>query len=255
MDREDAVQVKFRNFLLSALGEADRLALMPDLVEVSLSPGQTLAEVGEMVETVYFPSSAVISVVTVMEDGRSVESQTIGRESGVGLINAAARTAAQSRSFAQIGGAALKLPAASLRRRLGVSSSLATQLMRHVHATLLQSQQFTACNVLHSADQRLARWLLMTADRTGSLSFPLTQEYMAIMTGVQRTTVSTLANGFRERGLIRYSRGHVEILDRENLEHASCECARVVRRQFKQLEDEAERSASQAARSDRQAAP
>jgi hypothetical protein len=89
--------------------------------------------------------------------------------------------------------------------------------MRHVHATLLQSQQFTACNVLHSADQRLARWLLMTADRTGSASFPLTQEYMAVMTGVQRTTVSTLANGFKERGLIRYSRGHIEILDEPGL--------------------------------------
>jgi CRP-like cAMP-binding protein len=112
--------------------------------------------------------------------------------------------------------------------------------MRHVHATLLQAQQFTACNVLHPADQRLARWLLMTADRTGSASFPLTQEYMAVMTGVQRTTVSTLANGFKERGLIRYSRGKIEILDAEGLERASCECARVVRLQFNELEREAD---------------
>jgi CRP-like cAMP-binding protein len=232
-------QVKFRNFLLSALDDVDRQALMPDLVEVSLSQGQVLFEVGDTCDSVYFPSSAVISVVTVMEDGRSAESHTIGRESGVGLVNASGKAPVQSRIFTQVGGAALKLSASALRRQLAASATLVSHLMRHVHATLLQSQQFTACNVLHSADQRLARWLLMTADRTGSASFPLTQEYMAVMTGVQRTTVSTLANGFKERGLIRYSRGHIEILDEPGLLKASCECARVVRRQFEELEREA----------------
>ncbi|CAN5185696.1 Crp/Fnr family transcriptional regulator [soil metagenome] len=178
---------------------------MPDLSEVAFAAGQLLFEVGDKAENVYFPSSAVISVVTVMEDGRSAESHTIGRESGVGLVNAAGEVAVQSRVFAQVGGGALRLPAAALRRRLADSETLPGLMMRHVHASLLQAQQFTACNVLHPADQRLARWLLMTADRTGSASFPLTQEYMAVMTGVQRTTVSTLATGFKERGLIRYS--------------------------------------------------
>lgn len=238
----ESTSVKFRNFLLSALNEVDRLALMPDLSEISLAQAQVLFEVGSEADYVYFPSSAVISVVTVMEDGRSAESHTIGRESGVGLVNAAGRTAVQSRVFAQIGGGAVRLPAAALRRQLAASPTLLSHLMRHVHATLLQAQQFTACNVLHSADQRLARWLLMTADRTGSASFPLTQEYMAIMTGVQRTTVSSLANGFKERGLIRYSRGHVEILDDARLGKAACECARVVRRQFGDLERQAEAS-------------
>jgi CRP-like cAMP-binding protein len=232
-------QVKFRNFLLSALNDDDRQALMPDLVEVSLAQAQVLFEVGDQAESVYFPSSAVVSVVTVMDDGRSVESHTIGRESGVGLVNAAGKVPVQSRIFAQVGGSALKLSAAALRRQLAVSPILTAHLMRHVHATLLQAQQFTACNVLHSADQRLARWLLMTADRTGSASFPLTQEYMAVMTGVQRTTVSTLANGFKERGLIRYSRGNIEILDEPGLQRASCECALVVRKQFEDLEREA----------------
>lgn len=212
---------------------------MPDFAEVTFVPGQVLFEVGDTAENVYFPSSAVISVVTVMEDGRSAESHTIGRESGVGLVNAAGEVPVQSRVFAQIGGAALRLPATSLRRRLFVSPTLTSHLMRHVHASLLQAQQFTACNVLHPADQRLARWLLMTADRTGSPSFSLTQEYMAVMTGVQRTTVSSLANAFKERGLIRYSRGHVEILDESGLRAASCECAKVVRRQFEDLEAEA----------------
>ncbi len=233
--------MKFRNFLLSALHEGDLNALMTDLSEVNFSQGQVLFGVGDDAEHVYFPSSAVISVVTVMEDKRSAESHTIGRESGVGLINAAGQVPIQSRVFAQVGGAALRLPATALRRRLAVSETLTSLLMRHVHASLLQAQQFTACNVLHHAEQRLARWLLMTADRTGSPSFALTQEYMAIMTGVQRTTVSTLANAFKERGLIRYSRGNVEILDDAGLQKASCECARVVRRQFEDLEAEAHR--------------
>jgi CRP-like cAMP-binding protein len=240
LPKTEAAQVKFRNFLLSALTQTDRQALMPDLVEVSLAQGHVLFEVGDEAESVYFPSSAVISVVTVMQDGRSAESHTIGRESGVALVNAAGKTPVQTRIFAQVGGAALKLSASALRRQLALSPTLTGHLMRHVHATLLQAQQFTACNVLHPADQRLARWLLMTADRTGSASFPLTQEYMAVMTGVQRTTVSTLANGFKERGLIRYSRGNIEIIDPEGLERASCECARVVRRQFNELEQEAE---------------
>lgn len=231
--------MKFRNFLLSALSSDDLQALLPDLSEISLVQSETIFEVGDDVDYVIFPSSAVISVVTVMEDGRSAESHTVGRESGVGLANAAGAVPVQSRIFAQIGGSAMRLPATSLRRRLGESPSLASHLMRHIHATLLQSQQFTACNVLHSADQRLARWLLMTADRTGGNSFPLTQEYLAVMTGVQRTTVSALANGFKERGLIRYSRGHLEILDEPGLAKASCECARVVRRQFGELEKEA----------------
>ncbi len=232
--------MKFRNFLLSALDEADRQALMPDLDEVAFYAGQVLFEVGDRAENVYFPSSAVISVVTIMEDGRSAESHSIGRESGVALVNAAGDVAVQSRVFAQVGGGALSLPAAALRRRLAASQTLPGLMMRHVHASLLQAQQFTACNVLHPADQRLARWLLMTADRTGSTSFPLTQEYMAVMTGVQRTTVSTLANGFKERGLIRYTRGQVEILDGDGLRAASCECADVVHRQFVDLELDAQ---------------
>ena len=228
--------VKFRNFLLAGLDRADIRALMPDLTEVSLSSGQVLFEIGDLPENVYFPSSAVISIVTVMRDGRAAESHTIGREGGVGLLNAASKLPLESRVYAQVPGAALRLPASALRRRMAESDSLSAHIMRHVHASLLQTQQFAACNVLHHAEQRLARWLLMTADRTGNSSFALTQESMAVMTGVQRTTVSSLAAAFKERGLIRYSRGHVEILDEAGLEAAACECAAVVRRQFEDLE-------------------
>jgi hypothetical protein len=113
VSKTEGAQVKFRNFLLSALTPTDRQALMPDLVEVSLAQGQILFEVGDQAENVYFPSSAVISVVTVMHDGRSAESHTIGRESGVAIVNAAGQTPVQTRIFTQVGGAALRLSAAA----------------------------------------------------------------------------------------------------------------------------------------------
>lgn len=235
--------VEFRNFLLSSLGAADLQALMPSLSEVSLNQGQVLFEVGAPVECVYFPSSAVISVVTVMGDGRSVESSTIGRESGVGLLNAVSRQPMGSRVFAQIGGSALRMPAAAVRRRVVEAPEFSLLMLRHVHAALIQAEQFIACNALHNAEQRLARWLMMTADRTGTPSFALTQEYMAVMTGVQRTTVSALAAAFKDRGLIRYSRGHVEILDAGGLSEVACECAGVAHRQFTDLRNGIDASA------------
>ena len=217
---------------------------MPEMTEVSLSQGQVLFEPGGPVGVVYFPSSAVISVTTLMQDGRSVESLTIGRESGVGLLDAASNQPPQSRIFAQVAGSALRLPAPILRQRLVESEAFTTLMLRHFHAATLQTQQFVACNALHSADQRLARWLLMTADRTGSQVFTLTQEYMAVMTGVQRTTVSVLATAFREGGLIRYSRGVVEVLDQAGLEAASCECASIAHGLFQDLQNQADGQAA-----------
>jgi CRP-like cAMP-binding protein len=231
--------VRFRNFLLSALTTSDLQALMPELTEVSLVQGQILFGPGDSVGTVYFPSSAVVSITAIMGDGRSVESLTVGRESGVALLNAAGNIASQSRIFAQVAGAALRLPATALRRRMAESEAFSALLLRHFYAAAMQTQQFVACNAVHSAEQRLARWLLMTADRTGSQIFTLTQEYMAVMTGVQRTTVSTLATAFRQGGLIRYSRGMVEILDQDGLEAASCECADVAHGLFQGLDDRA----------------
>jgi CRP-like cAMP-binding protein len=231
--------MNFRNFLLSSLADNDLRAIMPSLTEVSLRQGQVLFEVGATADYIYFPSSAVLSVVTVMEDGRSVETATIGRESGAALLNVIANIPAESRTFAQIGGSAVRLPAKALRNQLAASPALNGLLMQHIHATFVQAQQFVACNVLHSAEQRLARWLLMTADRTGGLSFPLTQEYMAVMTGVQRTTVSALASAFKEEGLIRYSRGNVEILDAPGLEKTSCECLAIAHQHFSVLRGEA----------------
>jgi len=227
--------VDFRNYLLSALSQADLLALMPAISEVPLEQGQTLFEPGDSVQHVYFPSSAVLSVVTVMRNGSAVETSTVGQETGAPLLAALAGHTVQTRIFAQIGGGAIRLPAAALRARADGSPALRKLLLRHSVSTAFQAEQGVACHALHRAPARLARWLLMTQDRTGGASLPLTQEYMAIMTGVQRTTISAVANQLRAAGLIRFSRGNVKIIDRPGLEAAACECYGAVRAEFDAL--------------------
>ncbi|MDB5468811.1 MAG: Crp/Fnr family transcriptional regulator [Caulobacter sp.] len=224
--------MEFRNFLLSAIGKADLETLAPLLSEVSLQRGEVVFPEGGGVTHVYFPSSAVLSVVTVMRDGRYIESNTIGREGGAGLLDAAGGAPSYHRVFAQVPGSAFRLPAEAFRRQLEASPAFAQLLFRHALADAAQTQQFVACNVLHNAEQRLARWLLMTADRTGTRAFSLTQEYMAVMTGVQRTTISAMASDFKDRGLIRYSRGNMEILDVAGLRKVACECAGVAHELF-----------------------
>jgi CRP-like cAMP-binding protein len=224
--------VEFRNYLLSALGDADRQAIIPVLAEFPLERGQVLFEPGDPVLHVYFPSSAILSVATVMRDGATVETSTIGNESGAPLLRAMIAQPSPSRIFAQVGGAALRLSASALRTRATQSPAMMSLLVRHASSITFQAEQGVACNVLHGAVARLARWLLMTQDRTGSRSLPLTQEYMSVMTGVQRTTISVVANELRRGGLIRFSRGVVEITDRKGLEAAACECYRSVREEF-----------------------
>lgn len=227
--------MEFRNFLLSALDAADARVLIPNLVEISLERGQILFEPGAPVEQVFFPSNSVLSVVTVMLDGHAVESSTVGHESATPLLWALANQPSKGRIFAQIGGAATRLPASVLRARARESAELMTLLVRHSASITFQAEQGVACNVLHDAPARLARWLLMTQDRTGNRSLPLTQEYMSVMTGVQRTTISIAANQLRSAGLIRFSRGTVEVLDRPGLQACACECYDAVRTAFDEL--------------------
>ena len=185
----------------------------------------------------FFPSNCVLSVVTHMESGQNVESSTVGPETATPLLSALAAQPVRARVFAQIGGGAIRIPAAVLRARAMESPALMTLLLRHASAIGFQAEQGVACNVLHDAPQRLARWILMTQDRTGSRVLPLTQDYMAVMTGVQRTTISAVASQLRAAGLIRYSRGNLEVVDRPGLEAYACECYRAIREEFDSLRD------------------
>jgi CRP-like cAMP-binding protein len=227
--------VEFRNHLLAALAGPDLHALLPSFVETPLARAQVLLEPGDEARWVYFPSSAVLSVVTTMLDGTSVETSSVGFETATPLLAALSKRPIKVRVFAQIGGAAIRVAAQSLRAQADASPTLRTLLLRHADAMAFQAEQGVACNALHHAPARLARWLLMTQDRTGNGALPLTQEYLAIMTGVQRTTISALANELRSAGLIAFRRGNVEIVDRAGLEKVACECYGVMRQEFGQL--------------------
>jgi len=227
--------MQFRNFLLSALHSDDEAALTPHLKEVSLSRGQVLYQPGDEADLIYFPSSACISVVTIMEDGRTFETGTIGRESAGGLVDAMAGVRVANRVFIQLAGGAMALSAAVFRARLKVSPSLTRLSLLHLRAIIRQAETSAACNIAHNADARLARWLLMTEDRVGGSTFPLTQEYMSVMTGVQRTTVSMMAAALKRDGIIDYSRGNVIIVDQVQLKARACECYGEMERQFLQL--------------------
>lgn len=197
--------------------------------EISLGVGQVLGEPGETVETVYFPSSAVISVVMAMEDGREVETASIGNESVAGLLSGLTGHAPVTRMYVQIAGGAIKLPAARLRARAIESPAFAELVLRSAQANAAQTEQSTACNALHHLSARLARWLLICQDRVDSPVMILTQEYMGVMAGALRSSISLTASEFKDAGLIRYSRGQVEILDRPRLEQRACECYRADR--------------------------
>ena len=225
----------FRNFLLRALQAEDAAQLTPLLREVNLGQGQPLFEPGDAIETLYFPSSACISVVTVMRDGRQVETATVGRESAAALLDSVTGQTTTSRIFVQVGGSALTLPAHAYRKRMAASLPLVDLTLRHARASARQAELGVGCNLAHPADGRLARWLLMTQDRVGNRVLPLTQDYLSVMTGVQRTTVSLMANALKGAGIIDYSRGQLTILDRERLIARACECYPLSERHFEDL--------------------
>ena len=214
----------WENHFLNSLADEDLARLRDDLVEVKLERSQLLDEAGRPVSHVYLPADCILSVLTVMRNGDQVESRTIGRESGYGLLQAIGTEISYERTVAQVGGRCWRLPLGALRSAAEASPGLRSAIVRHAQATAIQASQSTACNTLHRAQQRLCRWLLLTQDRLNSDVLPLTQEHLAIMLGVQRTTVTATASQLQARGLIRYSRGRIRVLDRDGLLSCACEC-------------------------------
>ena len=217
------------NHFLDTLPDNTRALIEGDLQRVTLKRNATLAEVGRTVDVVLLPTNSIISVITVMANGDQVESRTIGRESGFGLLHALGSRYAFERVIVQVGGEAWQIRTEVLRRAAAASPELSDAIVRHAQATIVQTTQTNACNTLHQAPPRLARWLLMTQDRLGGDAVvPLTQEHLAIMLGVQRTTVTTLAASLQLDRIIRYSRGKIRILDRDALKARACDCYETV---------------------------
>jgi CRP-like cAMP-binding protein len=217
------------NRLLISLDQADFALLAPHLRCVSLLQGQVLQEQEAPVGQVYFPLSGVVSLISVMQGGEVVETATIGREGAVGAFGGLGPWNAFSRAVVRLPGTAAVMSVAHFQAAVGQSDRI-RNLLRYKEALLAQVQQTAACNALHPLEARLARWLLQTLDRTEDPKLPLTQDFMAQMLAVRRTTVTLIAGQLQEAGLISYRRGLVVVLDRPRLEEAACECYRTIRR-------------------------
>jgi hypothetical protein len=224
------------NRLLAALNPKDRRRLEPHLQPVSLRSGQVLFEPGDNVDTTYFPGRhAMVSLRLATPEGEAVEVATIGCEGAVGGVVSAGHKPAFGQAVVQIGGTAFKIATDRLEEIKCEASAVGDLFARYADALLAQMMQSSACNALHPVEQRCARWLLFAHDRAGDHRFPLTQEALADMLGVQRTTVTTVSKRLQDAGLIRSRRGSVEVIDREGLERAACGCYAAVEAHFRRL--------------------
>jgi len=220
------------NRLLSLLPADDYARLAPCFDQISLKLKDVLHRAGEPVSHVYFPGGGFCSVLTALEDGTMVEVATIGREGMVGASAVTSGAAADpSVTIVQAESAlCYRITTDAFCAELDRRGAFSMVIARYAHAYLGFVMQSTACNAVHSVEQRLARWLLTAQDRVDRNDFPLTQEFVAMMLGTTRPTVTVVARTLQRAGLISYRHGHLTILDREGLEHASCECHRVAAR-------------------------
>ncbi len=223
------------NRLLGLLPIKDYRRLRPHLESITLDYRQSLYRARQPLGFVYFIETGVGSLVNTMANGEAAEVGTIGNEGVVGLPLLLGDDRAPTSVYVQVPGHGLRMKATQFSRELARSASMRSVMLRYSHALFNQVAQSAACNHFHSIQQRCCRWMLMTHDRMKSNQFLLTQEFLAMMLGVQRTGVSAAAGSLQRLGLIRYRRGIVTILDRRGLRRRSCECYGVSKREFDRL--------------------
>jgi CRP-like cAMP-binding protein len=212
------------NKLLASLPREDFDALIKHLTSVSLSQGTVIFEVGDEVDHVYFPNNGMFSLLAVMRDGKAVETATVGREGVVGAMAGLRIYKSLVRIIVRLPMTARKLASPHFRKLVSGSAALRDLCINFNEVLLTQARITAACNALHPIEARFCRWLLQSADRAEANSVSLTQELLAEMLGVCRTSVTEVAVKIQEKGLITYSRGVIKILDRPRLERLSCEC-------------------------------
>jgi CRP-like cAMP-binding protein len=223
------------NRLLSLLPRRDYERLRPHLHRVPLEYRQSLYRAHKPIGFVYFIETGVGSLVNTMANGEASEVGTIGNEGMVGLPLVFGDDRAPTSVYIQVPGIGLGMKASQFNKELARSASMRTVMLHYAHAFFNQVAQSAACNQFHSIEQRCCRWMLMTHDRMKSDDFLLTQEFLAMMLGVQRTGVTIAAGALQRAGLIRYKRGNVTIIDRRGLISCSCECYGVSKREFDRL--------------------
>src|SRR3954470_16812608 len=223
------------NHFLASLSPSDSDLLRPHLRQDALTLRSILFRPEEQVDRVYFPTAGIISLVVGLSDGHWVEAGMVGRNGVVGGGSALDGRIAINQAIVQADGSSLTIDTGVLSRLVSASDTLRAALMRHELVSYALTQQIAACNARHELDERLCRWLMQTRDLLESDTLPLTQECLAQMLGVHRTSVTLIARKLQESGLIKYRRGHIEVLDAIHLRDAACECYSTINDHFERL--------------------
>ena len=224
-----------QNHLLAALPAAEFGRLSPHLELVSMPLGEVLYESGGRLQHVYFPTTSIVSLLYVFEDGASAEIAVVGNEGILGISLFMGGETTPSRAVVQSAGYGYRLKAQRLKNEFNRAGPVLQLLLRYTQALITQMAQTAVCNRHHSIEQQLCRWLLLSLDRLASDSLTMTQELIANMLGVRREGVTEAAGKLQRAGLIRYSRGRIDVLDRPGLEKTVCECYGVVKLEFDRL--------------------
>jgi CRP-like cAMP-binding protein len=223
------------NRLLAALSAAERAPWLPQLEAVDMPLGKVLYESGGKLTHVYFPTTSIVSLLYVMENGASAEIAVVGNDGIVGISLFMGGESTPSRAVVQSGGAGFRLRANILMQEFNRAGPVLHLLLRYTQALITQMAQTAVCNRHHSLDQQLCRWLLLSLDRLQSNQLMMTQELIANMLGVRREGVTEAAGRLHRAGIINYQRGHITVIDREQLERRTCECYAVVKKEYDRL--------------------
>jgi len=227
----DRKQLARMNKILGALPAGQFNRLLPKMQAIQLNLNEVLFRPGERIEYVYFLSQGIVSLLTILEDGTTIESAVVGSEGMVGISVIMGVDQTTNEALVQASGHALRMRAEDLRISFNRDRKLRDLLLRYTYLLFSMVAQNAACNQMHTVEERLARWLLLTHDRVGRNDFEFTQKFMSHMLAVRRAGVSVAANRLRRAGLIDYQRGEITVLDRPGLEGASCECYRTIEAQ------------------------
>ncbi len=229
---ETPTQIQMRNTLLEKLSEEERESLFPSMELTEFATKELVYAPRQNLNYAYFPETCVMSLITVLEDGTEIEAATIGNEGMIGIPLILAGNQMQSKVVCQIAGSAWRISAEELVKALDAHPALFLSLRKYAQALFDLLAQGTACNRLHTIEQRCARWLLSTHDRIEGDTFFLTHEFLATMLGVRRPGVSLVAKSLQDSGLVSYKHGKMTIRDRNGLEGISCECYAAVRNSY-----------------------
>jgi CRP-like cAMP-binding protein len=223
------------NRLLAALGSEDLAHLKPHLDFLELQRGQVIYEPGETLKFTFFPHDAMVSLVTIMRDGKSAEMAVFGCEVLFGLVSAFVSSQAFGRYIVQLGGSTSRIELPRMHAAMTARPMIRQLVLRYTEALMGQTLQTVACNAVHNVEARCCRWILMSQDRVGEAELPLTHEFLAEMLGVQRLTVSEVTRSLQDKGLIQQGRGMITVVDRPALQQAACECYAVIRQKYQKL--------------------